>query len=292
MALTMKKFFKILFSGIGILFICLMIFGQIEKTVMKPSMKKASERAEFARMIERADRDCPIPAPGGKGAVTGIKLENDYVTYYLKYDAGFMNVLSSIKNEEKVKEGILMCFLCINAQGKNQGDLVMDILSRFDCGIRVVITESATGRFDFKASADEIKALREKYQLNPHEALFNLLSISIEAERTNLPLKIEEGLLLTDYSLEGENIVVNIQLDEKLYSIETLSSNKDMVKESMFEEGLSDPSSKALLDMCKVSHSGLKYIFTGNRSNKSFEVILSSTEIRRIVQTPSNVNIQ
>lgn len=288
----MKKFFKILFSGIGVLFICLMIFGQIAKVAMKPSMEKASQRAEFARMIERADRDCPIPAPGGKGAVTSIKLENDYVTYYLTYDAGFINVLSSIEDDIKVKEGILMCFLCSNAQGSNQGDLVMDLLSRFDYGIRVVVTESATGRFDFKASVDEINALREKYQLNPHEALFNLLSLSIEAERTSLPIEIDEGLLLTDYSLEGDNIVVNMQLDENLYSIETLSSNKDMVKESMFEEGLSDPSSKALLDMCKVSHSGLKYIFTGNRSHKSFDVILSSDDIRRTVQTPSNVNIQ
>ena len=288
----MKKFFKILFSVLGILFICLMIFGQIAKVAMKPSMEKASQRAEFARMIARADRDCPIPAPGGKGAVTGIKLENDHVTYYLTYDPGFINVLSSIKDENKVKEGLLMCFLCINAQGGNQGDLVMDLLSKFGYGIRIVITESATGRFDFKANVGEINTLREKYQLNPHEALFNLLSISLEAERASLPLEIDEGILLTDYSLEGENIVVNMKLDEKLYSIETMASNKELVKESMFEEALNDPSSKALLDMCKVSHSGLKYIFTGNHSHKSFDILLSSNEIRKIVQTPSNVNIQ
>jgi hypothetical protein len=77
----MKRFFKITFSIIGIIFLCLMIFGQIAKTVMKPTMERESQRAEFARMIERADRDCPIPAAMGKGAVTGIKLENGYVTY-------------------------------------------------------------------------------------------------------------------------------------------------------------------------------------------------------------------
>lgn len=288
----MKRFFKITFSIIGIIFLCLMIFGQIAKTVMKPTMERESQRAEFARMIERADRDCPIPAAMGKGAVTGIKLENGYVTYYLAYDTDFLNVLSTIDDKQKVKEGILMCLLCINAQGSRQGDLVMDLLAKFGYGIRVVITESATGRFDFKADVDEIKMLREKYQLNPHEALYNLLSISIEAERASLPIKLDEGFLLTDYSLEGENIVITIQLDENLYSIDTMASNKALVKESMFEEGLSDPSSKALLDMCKVSHSGLKYIFTGNRSHKSFDVLLSSNEIRRIVPTPSNVNIQ
>jgi hypothetical protein len=269
-----------------------MILGQIAKTVMKPTMEKESQRAEFARMIERADRDCPIPAAMGKGAVTGIKLENGYVTYYLAYDSDFINILSRIEDKNKVKEGILMCLLCINAQGSSQGDLVMDLLAKFGYGIRVVITESATGRFDFKANVDEINTLREKFQLNPHEALYNLLSISIEAERTSLPLKLDEGFLLTDYSLEGENIAITIQLDENLYSIDTMASNRELVKESMFEEGLSDPSSKALLDMCKVSHSGLKYIFTGKQSHKSFDVLLSSNEIRKIVQTPSNVNIQ
>jgi hypothetical protein len=288
----MKRFFKITFSIIGIIFLCLMIFGQIAKTVMKPTMERESQRAEFARMIERADRDCPIPAAMGKGAVTGIKLENGYVTYYLAYDSDFLNVLSTIDDKEKVKEGILMCLLCINAQGSRQGDLVMDLLAKFGYGIRVVITESATGRFDFKADVDEINLLREKYQLNPHEALYNLLSISIEAERTRLPIKLDEGFLLTNYSLEGEDIVITIQLDENLYSIDTMASNKDLVKQSMFDEGLSDPSSKALLDMCKVSHSGLKYVFTGKQSRKSFGVLLSSNEIRKIVQTPSNVNIQ
>ena len=288
----MKRFFKITFSVVGIIFLCLMILGQIAKTVMKPTMEKESQRAEFARMIERADRDCPIPVAMGKGAVTGIKLENGYVTYYLAYDSDFINILSRIEDKNKVKEGILMCLLCINAQGSSQGDLVMDLLAKFGYGIRVVITESATGRFDFKANVDEINTLREKFQLNPHEALYNLLSISIEAERTSLPLKLDEGFLLTDYSLEGENIAITIQLDENLYSIDTMASNRELVKESMFEEGLSDPSSKALLDMCKVSHSGLKYIFTGKQSHKSFDVLLSSNEIRKIVQTPSNVNIQ
>lgn len=288
----MKRFFKIAFSILGIVFLGLMILGQIAKIVMKPTIEKESQRAEFARMIERADRDCPIPAAMGKGAVTGIKLENGYVTYYLSYDSDVINILSRIDDKNRVKEGILMCLLCINAQGNSQGDLIMDLLAKFGYGIRVVITESATGRFDFKTDVDEIKVLREKFQINPHEALYNLLSISIEAERTTLPIELDQGMLLTDCSLAGDNIVYTIQLDENMYSIEAMVSNENVVKESMFKEGLSDPSSKALLDMCKVSHSGLKYTFTGNQSHKTFDVLLSSNEIRETVQTPSNVNIQ
>lgn len=287
-----KKVLKILLSAIGVFLLCGMIFSQIVKTVFMPFIEHDKQRAEFARSIERADRDCPIPAALGKGAVSGIKLEDDYVTYYITYDSDFTNILSTIDDEQKIKECILMSMLCFNAQNGNVGDIAMDSLEKFGYGIRIVITQSGTGKFDFRVSTEEIRALREKYQLNPHEALFNLLSIGVEAQRASLPLKIDEGMLMTDYSLEDENIVISIECDEDLYSIDDISSNKDIVKDSMLEEGVSNPSSKALLDLCKASHTGLKYIFTGKRSHKSADILLSSDEIRQKVQTPSQVNIQ
>ncbi len=288
----MKKFVKKTLSGIGIAFLCLMILGQIAKTAMKPTIEKASQRSEFAAMVERANRNCPIPVAMGKGEVTSIKLEEGYLTYYLSYDQEFLHVLSQMNNDNKVKEALLMCFLCVNGQGNNQGNLLMDLLIKFDSGLRVVITESATGRFDFKASVEEIRTLRTRYMLNPHEALYNLLSLSIEAERTDLPMDIDDGLLMTDYRLEGDNIVIFIQVDENLYSIEEMHANKELIKAAMIEEGLNQPESKALLDLCKVSHTGLIYRMYGHQSNQEFEVEITSDEIRHIVKTPSNVNIQ
>ena len=287
----MKKALKIILSVIGIAVLCLMILGQIAKTTMKPAMETASQKSEFARIIERADRDCPIPAAMGKGAVTGIKLENDYVTYYLAYDQDFRNVLSSLKDDRKAKEGLLMCFLCINAQGNNQGDLLMDLLIRFNYGLRVVVTESATGRFECSATVDEIKSLRERYQLNPHEALYNLLSLSIESERESLPMELDEGMVMTDYQLDDDNIVIVIVVDEDIYSVDEMYNNSEIIKASMIDEGLNNAESKALLDMCKVSHTGLVYRIIGNHTHKEFDVGISSDEIREIIKTPDVLNI-
>ena len=288
----MKKIVRKTLSGIGIAFLCLMILGQIAKKAMKPTMEKASQHSEFATMVDQANKKCPIPVAMGKGAVTHIKLEDGYLTYYLSYSSDFFNVISRLNNDTKVKEGLLMCFLCVNGQGNNQGDILMDLLIRFNYGLRVVITESATGKFDFKASVNEIKSLREKYQFNPHEALYNLLSLSIEAERSNLPMVIDNGMLMTDYRLEGDNIAIIIQVDEDLYSIEKMHENRSVIKESMINESINDPDSKALLDLCKVSHTGLIYRMYGNQTNSKFEVEITSEEIRHIVKTPSNINIQ
>ena len=288
----MKKILKIIFSIIGVIFLFLMILGQISKLVMRPTIAKASQQYEFARMIERVNQDCPIPAAMGRGAVTSVKLENGYVTFYISYEPEFFNILSGLKNEEKVKEGLIMCFLCVNAQGNNNGDLIMDKLEFFNYGVKLIITESAKGRFEYCATADEIKNLRKKYNLNPHEALYNLLLLGLEAERATLPMDLGDGIVLQDCRLEDENITLRIHIDESLYSIDELLSNKEQVKESILEEGLRDPSCKGLLDMCKVSHSGLKYIYEGNRSKKTAEILLSSRELRDVVETPPMLNIQ
>ena len=191
-----------------------------------------------------------------------------------------------------MKDALLMCFLCLNGQGGNQGNVLMDKLVEENCGLKIVISSSANGKFECSATVNEIQSLRKRFELDPHEALYSLLTMSMEAERANLPMQIEEGIMMTDYSLEGENIVITAEMYESLYSIDELNKNINAVKNSMIENGVNDADSKALFDMCKVSHTGLVYRYVGNQTHKQCNVVICSDEIRRLVPTPSNVNIQ
>ena len=278
----MKKVLKIT----GIVFVCLMILGNIARMVTRPMYENS-----FAAQVARANRDCPIPVALGNGAVTAIHLEKGYLTYYLSYDNPFYNLMSSV-DQKKVKEALLMCFLCVNGQGNNQGNVLMDKLVEENCGLRIVISNSAKGKFECSATVHDIQTLRKKFDLDPHEALYSLLSLSMEAEKVNLPMKIEEGITLTDYGLDGENIIITAEMDEYLYSIDQLNENIGAVKSSILEDGINDADSRALYDLCKVSHTGLIYRYVGNLTHKNCDVFISSDEIRRLVPTPSNVNIQ
>ena len=278
----MKKTLKI----IGIVIVCLMVLGNIAKMVTRPMYENS-----FAAQVARANRNCPIPVALGNGAITAIHLENGYLTYYLSYDNPFYNLMSSV-DQKKVNEALLMCFLCLNGQGSNQGNVLMDKLMEENCGLRIVISNSAKGKFECSATVQDIQTLRKKFDLDPHEALYSLLSLSMEAEKVNLPMKIEEGITLTDYGLDGENIIITAEMDEYLYSIDQLNENIGAVKSSILEDGINDADSRALYDLCKVSHTGLIYRYVGNLTHKNCDVFISSDEIRRLVPTPSNVNIQ
>lgn len=278
----MKKVLKIT----GIVFICLIVLGNIARMITRPMYENS-----FAAQVACANRNCPIPVALGNGAVTAIHLENGFLTYYLSYDNPFYNLMNSV-DPEKVKEALLMCFLCLNGQGGNQGNVLMDKLVEENCGLKVVISSSAKGKFECSATVNEIQSLRKRFELDPHEALYSLLSMSMEVERANLPMQIEEGITMIDYSLDGENIVITAEMDESLYSIDELNKNINAVKNSMIENGVKDADSKALLDLCKISHTGLVYRYVGNHTHKQCDVVICSDEIRRLVPTPSNVNIQ
>jgi hypothetical protein len=277
----MKKALKV----IGIIFACLIVLGNLAKNITRPIYENS-----FASQVERANRGCPIPVGLGNGAVTAIRLEKGFLTYYLSYDTPFYNLMSGL-SPEKVKEALVMCFLCANGQGDNQGNVMMDKLIKENCGLKIVITNSAQGKTEYSATVQEIQSLRKRYQLNPQEAMCNMLTLSLEAERMSLPMKIEEGLYLTDYRLEGEDIVITAMMDESIYSIETLQENKEMVKNSIWEDVNNDADMKALFDMCKVSHTGLVYRYVGDQSRKQCNIRFSSREIRAKIITPANAHV-
>lgn len=278
----MKKVLRI----IGIALVCLIVICNITKIIIRPIYENS-----FTIQVARANQDCPIPVALGNGAITSIHLGNGYLTYYLSYDNPFYNLVSQV-DQEKVKEALLMCFLCLNGQGDNQGGVLLDKLVEEKCGLKIVISNSAKGKYECSATVQDILSMRRRFELDPHEALYSLLSMSMKAERANLPMQIGEGIVMTDYSLDGENIVITAEMDENLYSIDELNANISAVKNSMIKDGVNDADSKALFDLCKVSHTGLVYRYVGNHSRRQCNVVITSDEIRRLVPTPSSVNIK
>ena len=278
----MKKVLRI----IGIALVCLIVICNITKIIIRPIYENS-----FTAQVARANQDCPIPVALGNGAVTSIHLENGYLTYYLSYDNPFYNLVSQV-DQEKVKEALLMCFLCLNGQGDNQGGVLLDKLLEEKCGLKIVISNSAKGKYECSATVQDILSMRRRFELDPHEALYSLLSMSMKAEGANLPMQIGEGIVMTDYSLDGENIVITAEMDENLYSIDELNANISAIKSSMIKDGVNDADSKALFDLCKVSHTGLVYRYVGNHSRRQCNVVITSDEIRRLVPTPSSVNIK
>ena len=197
----------------------------------------------------------------------------------------------SEKNQDNFKEMLVMALLCMNGQEYGQGDFLISELINEGCGLKVVYADATGKKTESVASVSELITMKEKFHLNPHEALHKILEMEVEAERASLPLKIEDGMFITNYGLDRENIIITISLDENMYSLSEVKKQKDYLKMSILQEGLQDYETKALLDLCKVSHTGLVYRMTGNHSKKHCDIIITSDEIRKTVPVPSSISI-
>lgn len=278
----MKKFKNILAA----FFVAVVLTGLVTNCTNQNNSKSS-----FAAQVERANKDCPIPVGNGAGQLSKIKLENGYVVYYIDYTSQYFHYLEKTRSQEEVGELLTLSLLCLNGQEGNHGDMFIDLLINEGCGMKVILSSNNSGRSEYALTVEELKQLRNQYQQNPQESLYRLLQMEMEFERTSLPMQIDEGMVVTDYALEDENIVITIELDENLFSIADFKSNREYLKEYFFTNALMDPDSKTLLDLCKVTHSGLTYRFIGNHSKKSVDITLTSNEIRARVKMPNSVNI-
>lgn len=278
----MKKVLKIL----GWTFLGLIIVGNLVKFITKPIYENS-----LSAQVASANRDCPIPLGDGVGEVSSIKLEDDYVVYRINYQQPYYNKMSKATSRDQIKEILMMSILCMNGQD-GQGDTLMDVLSSNDCGLKFLMSSGGGQRMEISANSDELRDIRLKYNQNPQEAMLRLLELQIEVENESLPIVIDEGMVMVDCSLSNGNIITTVNIDERIYSLATLKANNEQLKKGIIENGLNDPESKSLFDMCKVSHTGLVYRYVGVSSRKRVDIIITSDEIRQFDPTPSSLNIQ
>jgi hypothetical protein len=270
------------------MFIALILIVSIAKMNVRPSSDNSNSIID---LIESANRDCPIPIANGVGQVTAIKFENNDITYYLDYNKGFFNFDAYEANQEAARELFYLSFVCLNAQDY-QSKTFRDELKNNGYGIKVIICDGTGQRFVSELTPAYIAEMDNRVSSNPNKALHDGLALKLQLEEKDLPIEIEEGLTITKFYLEDNNVVNEVIVNEDLYDISAFHENMDAISSSMMEEANNgDPESGALLDLCKVSHTGLIYRMIGDRSKQCADVVLSSEFIRTYRNTPSQVDI-
>ena len=99
-------------------------------------------------------------------------------------------------------------------------------------------------------------------------------------------------MVLTGLSLKDNNIIVEVGIDENLYDVASFAAVSDEFADNIITEANNgDPELGALLDLCKISHTGLTYRLIGNYSKTHYDMNISSSLIRQNRNVPPQVNI-
>lgn len=278
----MKKTLKI----IGILFLILMGLGSLTKAIEKPVADDS-----FEEQIRRANRDCPIPVANGVGQVSSISLEDGFIVSKLDYRPGYINIDLYRNHPEATRDLFYLAILCMNGQG-GYGDMMFHEMIKRGYGLKIVLSNGVSS-FTSELSPTYIKEMQNRINVNPTEALHDALKLKFETENCSFPIKIDEGMILKGFGLEDNNIIVVVEIDETLYDLSSYADVSDEFANNIIAEANNgDPEMGALLDLCKISHTGLTYRMIGNRSKSYFDMDVPSSLIRQNRIVPQQVNIR
>lgn len=277
----MKKSLKI----IGIIFLVLMGLGGLSRAIVKPVVDNS-----FEEQIRRANRDCPIPVANGVGQISGISLEDGLIVYQLDYKPEYLNIDSYKNKPEATRDMFYLAFLCMNGQG-GHSDMMSDELIKRGYGLKIVASNGVSS-FTSELSTAYIREMRNRINVNPTEALHDALMLKFETENCSFPVMIDEGMILTGLGLKDNNIIVEVQIDETLYDLDSFAAISEKFADNIITEANNgDPELGAMLDLCKISHTGLTYRMIGNHSKKHHDMNISSAQIRQNRIVPPQVNI-
>lgn len=272
----MKKVFFCLILLIGIFSSCV---DEVSKS-----------RVRVQRTVDSLNSSCPVNLDIIK--VKSLRFNHDTITanfaldgtYYPldifkaayvteKYDMNFLNYLSFITGCKDAKQ--------------MRKDLV-----KIGAAIKIVIEDKNTNNgFVTIMTKEDIKKYAER-KITKEERSRIRLKCKIAGERMRCPYDNGDGTISNDVRVEGNYVVFEYIVNEKIINIDYLNANLKLAKAAILEEYSKAKAITLYSDIIAIkgSHMGAKYKYIGDKSRKVAVVALEYEDIPNIGDVQERIN--
>lgn len=150
----------------------------------------------------------------------------------------------------------------------------MNIFYELGQGVKVVMKDkNSSEKLECYFTTDEIKELYSS-GVSESDLDFEIYVKSIESQKKNLPMKVDDGIYLTSINIDGKTLIRTYSLDEIIYDLSSVSE-KDL-KRVLIEEAREDSD---VLEFYKQYLTTLKYIYKGKKSGRTITVVVNTFEL-------------
>ena len=110
------------------------------------------------------------------------------------------------------------------------------------------------------------------------------LKAEIKDVCAKLPVKVEEGVTVENFTVEGNDAVYYYMCEEPKVNMDAVAQAKPKMKEGTREslKTTHDPETIHLLRMLKGGQMGLVFRYKGTKSGKAVDVVFSPAEIKEL----------
>lgn len=251
----------------------------------------SATESTFEGQVKKANKECPIPVAGGSGNIISIKAIDKQVVYTLEYDSKSIKLDRISSAPTEYKRVIVLSSSLLNGQNGN-GDKFMNFIIENGYGIKFIIISNSGDKFEISVTNGELKALLKEAKDCPAKAMKEILEWQINDEGMSLPIKLDEGLMLTEIFCDSANLVYRVEVEEPLSISDIATANTEENRAEVLKMLYSDPTSKANMDMCAVGKFNLIYRYVASNKTDSCDMLFSHSEISDITNLPNHLNFK
>lgn len=224
-------------------------------------------------MVEYLNQECP-QSIGDFGEITSYQYIDGNLKITFSVNEEYMDFDLISENEEIWKSNLLTLFQ--NDSGSMSS--LFDKLAEANAGFTCLYVGKQSGReYNLTISRRDIAKISKSKVKDPISALQSKINI-LEAQ---LPVVIEEGIVMSSIEIAGEYVVYVCECDEDLYDISEMQNYQNDIKQSLlcsFADE-SDGATQQEISLIKNANMGCKYMFVGNQTGKSILITIEYSEL-------------
>lgn len=250
-------------------------------------------RNNLEKAIAEMNKECPQRMEG-MGTFLGGELKGDMVVFKYRFtQKNFEAVKEGWKSKGKEQSTEVMA-RSFASQAKQESSTAKAITQVMEagCGLRLQYTgeDNAADKVIIEISNEQLRKAKQEYANATVEDLaLQAIEQDVQIQKAKLPEKVDEMTQLVDYDLKDGYVIGIYEVDDTNLDFRLLEAKKDELKKSVFSEsGLSDQMMDAMFDNYRKADVGIKYIYKGKKSGRSFELKFEPHELPKASTTKIN----
>lgn len=207
-------------------------------------------------------------------SMENITYSKDNVTMTYVIYGGYYN-FDAIRANDQVFRNNFLIMIANNTNPTIQ--TFIELLLDAKADLTIVLKNDKGEKYSMHFVAEDLKNIMG----NPDKDLNVFLQSMIANTKLNLPIKIEEGITLTDIFLENGYCIYVYTCDESILKIDLLQANDAALKTIMKRELYEKPDlvMKSICEMLRSTNNGLEYRYVGATSGKSYTCRIEADEL-------------
>lgn len=228
--------------------------------------------SQLKEMVREMNKICPIDM-GEWMTMENVTYDNKTVTMTYTVEEGMIDFDGVRANEEAFRNNMLVGYANNTEQEFN---MLLDAIVKAKADLCLVVNSEDGDGYSMQFSYDELKANRAGENANPEALLITMA----ENTRLQTPQIVDDGLVMTDVTIDAKYYTYVYSCDEADYDINFMNGNIASVKEEILK-GFSEDNSvmRSMFDLLKATNRGLAFKYVGSSSGKVCVVCLEPYEL-------------